>query len=117
MLPLCLLLILTLTVPALAVSVPPETFPQETVSPYTVSELDDAPSSGSPLSEAVTALFGTYTPRTQTVTQHLEDGSVITYQEVIPGLAGLDWSWLASVFLFALVLFSLLRMIGGLLKL
>lgn len=116
-LPLLIFLILSLAVPALAVEDQLESFPQEAVSAYSVSALDEAPNPNSPLSEAVTALFGTYTPRTQTVTQHLEDGSVITYQEVIHGLAGLDWPWLVSVGLFALVLFSLLRMIGGLLKL
>lgn len=84
---------------------------------YSTSALDDLPAPGSTLSETVTALFGPYTPRTQTVTQYLEDGSVITYQEVLPGLAGLDWPWLASVGLFALFLFGLLRLTGGLLKL
>lgn len=115
--PLLLFLSFSLAVPALATGDQLESFSQEAVSAYSVSELNEAPAPSSPLSEAVTALFGTYTPRTQTVTQHLEDGSVVTYQEVIPGLAGLDWSWLASVGLFALVLFSLLRMIGGFLKL
>lgn len=84
---------------------------------YSMSALDDFPEPSSTLSETVTALFGTYTPRTQTVVQRLEDGTEITYQEVLPGLAGLDWPWLASVGLFALFLFSLLRLIGGLLKL
>lgn len=115
-LPLLLLLTLSMVVSALATEDQLELFPQEAVSAYSVSELNDPPAPRSPLSETVTALFGTYTPRTQTVTQHLEDGSVITYQEVIPGLAGLDWPWLVSVGLFALVLFSLLRLIGGLLK-
>lgn len=69
------------------------------------------------LSDTMTALFGPYTPRTQTVTEYLSDGSSTTYTQVVPGLAGLDWPWLASVGLFALFLYSLLRMIGGLLKL
>lgn len=85
--------------------------------PYSTFSLDDAPAPGSTLSETVTALFGTYTPRTQTVTQQLTDGSVVTYQEIIPGLAGLDWPWLASVGLFALFLYGLLRIVGGLIKL
>ena len=85
--------------------------------PYSTFSLDDTPAPGSTLSETVIALFGTYTPRTQTVTQQLTDGSVVTYQEIIPGLAGLDWPWLASVGLFALFLYGLLRIVGGLLKL
>lgn len=71
----------------------------------------------STLKDTLTALFGPYIPRTQTVTEHLADGSSVTYTQAVPGLAGLDWSWLASVGLFALFLYSLLRMIGGLLKL
>lgn len=85
--------------------------------PYSTFSLDDIPAPGSTLSETVTALFGTYTPRTQTVTQQLADGSVVTYQEIIPGLAGLDWPWLVSVGLFALFLYGLLRIVGGMLKL
>ena len=88
--------------------------------PYVVAALNDVPASEdvpSTLSDTVTALFGAYTPRTQTVTEYLSDGSSVTYTQAVPGLAGLDWSWLASVALFALVLYGLLRMIGGLLKL
>ena len=64
----------------------------------------------------ITSLFGTYTPRTQTVTEYLSDGSSVTYTEVVPGLAGLDWPWVASVSLFAMALYCIFRMIGGLLK-
>lgn len=85
--------------------------------PYSTFSLDDSPAPSSTLSETVTALFGAYTPRTQTVTQQLSDGSVVTYQEIIPGLAGLDWPWLVSVGLFALFLYGLLRIVGGLVKL
>lgn len=73
---------------------------------------EDIPS----ISAAVEALFGTYTPRTQTVTDYLSDGSSVTYTQVIPGAAGLDWDWLACVGLFALFFYCVLRMIGGLLK-
>lgn len=63
--------------------------------------------------DTVVALFGNYTPRTQTVTEYLSDGSSVTYSEVVPGLAGLDWEWISSVSLFALFLYAVLRMIGG----
>lgn len=85
--------------------------------PYSVASLDEPTAVGATLSDTVTALFGPYTPRTQTVTDYLTDGTSVSYQQIIPGVAGLDWSWLASVGLFALVLYGLLRMIGGLLKL
>lgn len=63
--------------------------------------------------DTVVALFGAYCPRTQTVTEYLSDGSSVTYTEIVPGLAGLDWEWISSVALFALLLYAVLRMIGG----
>lgn len=91
--------------------------------PYSVYSLDDDASvSAYPLedveslSSVITALFGEYQPRTQTVTDYLSDGSSVTYQQYVPGLAGLDYEWLASVTLFALALYCILRMIGGALK-
>ena len=62
------------------------------------------------------SLFGEYHPRTQTVTQVLSDGSEVTYQEYVPGLAGLDVPWLASVGVFMLLLFCLFRLLGGVLS-
>ena len=70
----------------------------------------------SSLGSAVTALFGSYTPRTQTVTEYLSDGTTVSYTEVVPGLAGLDWPWITSVALFAMALYCIFRMIGGLMK-
>lgn len=89
------------------------------VVPYATYKLDTpAPSEpeASTLKDTLTTLFGPYIPRTQTVTERLEDGSSVTSTQAVPGLAGLDWPWLASVGLFALFLYSLLRMIGGMLK-
>lgn len=91
--------------------------------PYSVYSLDNGASvsaysledAGS-LPAVLAALFGEYQPRTQTVTDHLSDGSSVTYQQYVPGLAGLDYEWLASVALFALVLYCILRMVGGALK-
>ena len=40
----------------------------------------------------------------------------MTYQEYVPGLAGLDWSWLAGVALFSITLWSLFALIGGVAK-
>lgn len=53
-------------------------------------------------------LFGAYTP--------------VTYQsasgfDIIPdGLAGVDMSYVASVLLFSIVLYSLFRLLGGIFK-
>lgn len=116
-------IVVNVTLPAAASPAPSEALeevPAETAPafiPYSVAALDEAPAPGDTLADTVTVLFGTYTPRTQTVTDYLADGTAVTYQEVIPGLAGLDWPWLASVGLFALFLYGLLRLIGGLIKL
>lgn len=98
-----------------------ETSPSFT--PYSVYSLDDDSSvsaysleDAESLSSVITALFGEYQPRTQTVTDYLSDGSSVTYQQYVPGLAGLDYEWLTSVSLFALALYCILRMIGGALK-
>ena len=106
------------TVPS-ADSVPASLEPSSEVSPaYATRTLDDtaAPADSETMPGLITALFGSYTPRTQTVTEYLPDGSSVTYSEVVPGLAGLDWPWIASVALFAMSLYCVFRMIGGLFK-
>lgn len=81
---------------------------------YSSSYINEATTPGTPLSEAIAELFGEYTPRTQTVTEYLSDGATTTHEEVIPGLAGLDWQWLAGVTIFTVFLYCVLRIIGGL---
>lgn len=73
--------------------------------------------SGSSLISVVKALFGSYTPKTYNVTTYLSDGTAVQSTEIVPGLAGLDYEWIAGAALFALVLYGLLRLIGGLIKL
>lgn len=52
--------------------------------------------------------FGTYTPVTYT------DGSGVS---VIPsGMAGVDWQYLAGVFIFCIFIFSLFRFLGGIFR-
>ena len=82
----------------------------------TVTDVNDDISLRSELASAVIAIFGEYTPRTQTVTTYLADGSSVVSVEVIPGLAGLDWIWIATVVLFGLFLFCLMRLLGGAVK-
>ena len=50
-------------------------------------------------------LFGAYTPVLDPITE-----------SVVPGVAGVDWPWLSGVLLFAIMLFSVLRLIGVVLK-
>lgn len=68
------------------------------------------------LSSILISLFGEYTPRTYTAHTYFSDGSVVTSTEYVPGLMGLDWPWLAGVSLFALVLWSFFRLLGGVLR-
>lgn len=77
---------------------------------------DDTDVVDTPLVGAVKSLFGGYHPRTHVVTTYLSDGTTVETVEVIPGLAGLDYVWIASVVLFALALYCIFRMIGGLFR-
>lgn len=71
----------------------------------------------SAMADVVTAVFGEYQRQTYTVSHYDSSGNVIaTSTEFVPGLAGLDYAWIAGVSLFALVLAGLLRLIGGLLR-
>ena len=69
--------------------------------------------SGSTIRSVLENLLGVYTPRTQTVTEHLEDGTEVSYQQYVPGLAGVDWTWLSALFIFSLMLYCLFRLLGG----
>ena len=56
-------------------------------------------------------LFGSYTPVTYQVPY--ED----TYYEVIPqGLAGVDWTYILGIGLFAICLYSVFRIIGSIIS-
>lgn len=68
------------------------------------------------LAGLVSSIFGVYTPRTYQ-TDTVVDGVVVdSVEQYVPGLAGLDYEWLAGVVLFAIMLFCFLKMVGGLLK-
>lgn len=88
------------------------------VVPFSLLSLDSdfgSDSTEDTVRTVLVSLFGEYSPRTQTVTQVLSDGTEITYQEYVPGLAGLDVPWIASVVVFLLLLFCLFRLLGGVL--
>lgn len=69
------------------------------------------------LPELLVDLFGSYEPKTYTVTEYLPDGETVISQQYVPGLAGMDFEWLASIGLFALMIYCLFKLIGGVLKL
>lgn len=84
--------------------------------PVVVVDVNPDASTRSQLMDAVVSIFGEYSPRTQTVTTYLTDGTAVQSVEVVPGLAGLDWVWISGVGLFALFLFCLMRLLGGAVK-
>ena len=68
------------------------------------------------LAGLVSTIFGSYTPRTY-MTDTVVDGVIVdTVEQYMPGLAGLDYEWIAGVALFGVMLFCFMKMIGGLLK-
>ena len=73
-------------------------------------------SPGDTIQAVLESLFGEYSPRTQTVTQYLSDGTSVESVEYVPGLAGMDWPWIASVSVFMLMLYCLFRLLGGVLS-
>lgn len=84
---------------------------------YSTSGLDGATEQDdNSMSGIISAIFGTYSPKTQTVTQTLDNGTVVTSQEIIPGVAGMDWHWIAGVLLFTVVLWSFFRFLGVIFK-
>lgn len=58
------------------------------------------------------SLFGVYEPVMTDV--YAYDGT-LAGTAVAGGIAGVDWLWVSGVLLFGVVLYCLLRMIGGLL--
>lgn len=84
---------------------------------YLTYDLDEtiAGDAGS-MADVIVSVFGEYHPKTQTVTEISSDGTVVSYTQYVPGLAGLDYHWIAGVTLFALFLFCLLKLIGGFVK-
>lgn len=62
--------------------------------------------------EMLQSLFGTYTPLTYEAVA--ADGSIVVTP--VLGVAGVDWEWVAGVFLFSIVLYAFFRLVGVLLK-
>lgn len=68
------------------------------------------------MKELVTSIFGSYDPvMTQAFVTctDAEGGTYVdTFEVVASGAAGLDWPWIMGVLLFAIVLYSLFRILG-----
>ena len=90
---------------------------------FTVNDLrsaDDpavAPLAG--LKALVVSIFGEYEPvmTTAAVTETVGEETTTTLVDTVAsGAAGVDYEWLAGVFLFGILLFCLMRLLGGVLK-
>ena len=71
--------------------------------------------------DLIVSLFGCYEPvmtQTPVVVTDVESAlsTVQVVDTVASGLAGVDWPWIAGVFLFAIVLWSFFRLVGVLLN-
>lgn len=70
---------------------------------------------GDDLKDLIISIFGEYVPvmTDMPVTEIINGEEVTTiYTVVANGAAGLDWSWIAGVALFGIVLYSLFRLLG-----
>lgn len=69
--------------------------------------------------DLIVSIFGQYTPNTYVSTQYVDiDGTLtaVTTQIIPSGTAGVDWAYVAGVVLFAIVLYSVFRIIGSVFK-
>lgn len=107
------LLSLLLAVPAMAAE---EVAPEDIfVVVYSIDPQPDRETGQLPA--LLSELFGEYQQKTYTVTKYAPNGDVVISQQYVPGIAGMDFAWLASVCLFGLVIFCFLKLVGGVLKL
>lgn len=77
---------------------------------------DTAPVDSGTLPGFLRAMFGDYTPKTQTVTTYFDGQPIDVSIEYVPGIAGMDMEWIASVILFGVVVYCLFRLLGGMVR-
>ena len=65
---------------------------------------------------ALTAIFGEYTPKTQTVSTYYDGQFLDTSTEYVPGVAGMDMEWIAGVIVFTVLLYCFMKLLGGVFK-
>ena len=65
---------------------------------------------------ALTAIFGEYTPKTQTVSTYYDGQLLDTSTEYVPGVAGMDMEWIAGVIVFTVLLYCFMKLLGGVFK-
>lgn len=90
---------------------------------YTVTDMrsvdDGTGSVASGLKALIISIFGEYEPvlTTAAVTETVDNVTTTTLVDVVAdGAAGIDFEWLSGVFLFGILLFCLMKLLGGVLK-
>ena len=69
------------------------------------------------MADVVVQVLGEYQRKTQTVQELDSSGNVIaTSTEYVPGLAGLDYHWIAGAVLFTVFLLGIFKLLGGLMR-
>ena len=71
---------------------------------------------GDTMAQIVRDLFGTYTPRVQTVTTYMDGEPFAIEEQYVPGVAGMDWEWIGGFVAFLLLIYCLFRLLGGTVK-
>ena len=101
----------------------PDTYETAEPAVYTVSDLrsgdDPALDLAEGLKGVVVSIFGEYKPvlTTGTVTETVDNVTTTTLIDVVAsGAAGVDFEWIAGVVLFGILLFCMMKLLGGILK-
>ena len=71
---------------------------------------------GNTMASIVRDLFGRYTPKVQTVSTYVDGELASAEEQYVPGVAGMDWEWIAGFAVFLLMLYCLFRLLGGSVK-
>lgn len=67
----------------------------------------------------IESIFGTYEPvKANAVYTEVVNGEIVNtiYETVPPGISGVDFTWCAGVLLFAILLYCLMKLLGGVLS-
>lgn len=116
----------TITQPETADPVPveeaPVSDPEAPTGLYSVTQpdtLENAPADdGDPtMVDVVKGVLGEYQRRTYTVQELDSSGAVVsTSTQFVPGLAGLDYEWIAGAVCFVVFLLGIFKLLGGLMR-
>ena len=67
--------------------------------------------------QVIESVLGEYQRITYTTEEYDADGNLVaSTTEYVPGLAGLDYAWIAGAVLFGLVIAGCLKLLGGLIR-